>query len=138
MAHDLIAELRATVNGEQLARAFEIDSADPEGACRRLRMLLRGFRITTGAGGTPAPAAQVSDVAFDRWWTEQVDSGAAECSTGMARAVWDAAVAAERERCLAAVAAVQTEGLRDSPDGWDFYGEWACAEIEKRIREEAP
>lgn len=41
--------------------------------------------------------------AFGAWWGEQIECGAAECSEGMARAVWGAAVAAERERCAKVV-----------------------------------
>jgi hypothetical protein len=37
---------------------------------------------------------------FDEWVAAAVDGGRLDCSVGTARRIWDAAVAAERERCL--------------------------------------
>ena len=70
---------------------------------------------------------------FQVWVASAIDAGALECSVGMARAVWSAAVAAERERAAqTALRLKRTTGPDIDPDD-DM--DWQSARIAAAIRE---
>lgn len=72
---------------------------------------------------------------FDEWWATR-KAPRVECAV-VAREVWDAAVAAETERCAQAVKGTPT--VMHYGDDWGCPdGEAMIAEAERRIREGAP